>query len=94
MSDNSEQSVPKLGDFGLSKILGPEEKVIDSLGTLGYSAPEIVTSQPFDLKCDSWSYGCVLYGLFSGRLPFYADSREETRELTISGKLAFDYPGF
>jgi serine/threonine protein kinase len=32
----------KLVDFGLSKIVGPEEMSKEPFGTIGYSAPEVL----------------------------------------------------
>ena len=42
MSDTTEKSVPKLVDFGLSKMIGPNEMTEEPFGTLGYVAPEIL----------------------------------------------------
>ena len=42
MSDNSNKSIPKLVDFGLAKIVGPNETAIEPFGTLGYVAPEVL----------------------------------------------------
>ena len=42
MTDNTEQSVPKIVDFGLSKILGPSETATEPYGTLSYCAPEVL----------------------------------------------------
>ena len=42
MSDNSETSIPKLVDFGLAKMIGPNEMAIEPFGTLGYVAPEVL----------------------------------------------------
>ena len=42
MSDSSETSVPKMADFGLSKMIGPNEQALEPFGTLGYVAPEIL----------------------------------------------------
>lgn len=42
MTDDSENAQPKLVDFGLSKILGPNEKTNEPFGTLGYVAPEVL----------------------------------------------------
>lgn len=42
MSDNGEKAVPKLCDFGLAKIIGPNEKAVEPFGTLGYVAPEVL----------------------------------------------------
>ena len=47
MTDTSEQSVPKLVDFGLAKMIGPNEKAEEPFGTLGYVAPEILEKKPY-----------------------------------------------
>lgn len=72
MSDNSEESVPKLVDFGLSKIIGPLETATEPFGTVGYAAPEILKKQPYGKGVDLWSLGVIIYALISGSLPFCA----------------------
>jgi len=42
MTDKTNKSVPKLVDFGLAKIIGPNERATEPFGTLGYVAPEIL----------------------------------------------------
>jgi serine/threonine protein kinase len=42
MSCASETAVPKIVDFGLSKIIGPKETATEPFGTLGYVAPEVL----------------------------------------------------
>ena len=42
MSDNSETAIPKLVDFGLAKMIGPNETAQEPFGTLGYVAPEVL----------------------------------------------------
>lgn len=42
MNDTTDVAVPKLVDFGLAKIIGPNEKAEEPFGTLGYVAPEIL----------------------------------------------------
>jgi len=42
MNDNSETAEAKIVDFGLSKIIGPNEKSTDPFGTLSYVAPEVL----------------------------------------------------
>ena len=78
MTDNSENSVPKLVDFGLAKILGPTEKSDEPFGTLGYVAPEVLKKEPYSFSCDMWSLGCICYALLSGSLPFDHQSQQET----------------
>ena len=70
MSDESDTAIPKLADFGLAKMIGPNEKANEPFGTLGYVAPEILRKEPYSFSCDLWSYGCVIYALLSGSLPF------------------------
>ena len=42
MNDNTEASIPKLVDFGLAKMIGPNEKALEPFGILGYVAPEVL----------------------------------------------------
>ena len=74
MSDNTEISVPKLVDFGLAKMIGPNELALEPFGTLGYVAPEVLQKKPYSFSCDLWSYGCIIYALLSGSLPFDHES--------------------
>jgi serine/threonine protein kinase len=39
-------------------------------GTAGFSAPEILKSQPYSSKCDIWSAGCLIHFLSTGKHPF------------------------
>ena len=61
----------KIGDFGLSKILAPQEKTTEGYGTLTYVAPEIINRVPYNKSVDIWSLGVLTYFLVSGSLPFY-----------------------
>lgn len=74
MTDDSEHAQPKLVDFGLSKILGPNETTNEPFGTLGYVAPEVLSKKFYSFSCDMWSIGCVVYALLSGSLPFDHES--------------------
>jgi serine/threonine protein kinase len=42
MVDSGEESDLKIVDFGLSKIIGPNETSLDPFGTLSYVAPEVL----------------------------------------------------
>lgn len=83
MSDNSETSIPKLVDFGLAKMIGPNETAVEPFGTLGYVAPEVLQKQPYSFGCDMWSLGCIIYALLSGSLPFDHKSQKETIKMTL-----------
>lgn len=45
MTNKFNFAVPKLVDFGLSKMIGPNERAMEPFGTLGYVAPEILEAQ-------------------------------------------------
>jgi len=92
MSDNTDAGVPKLVDFGLAKMIGPNEKADEPFGTLGYVAPEVLRKEPYSFSCDLWSYGCIIYALLSGSLPFDHESQKETIKMTLENKLEFDLP--
>ena len=47
MSDQKEQASPKIVDFGLSKIVIPNEKMFDSCGTPAYVAPEVLNKRGY-----------------------------------------------
>lgn len=70
MTDCSDIAVPKIIDFGLTRIIGPTERVTEPFGTLGYVAPEVLKKGPYGFSCDIWSLGCITYALLSGSLPF------------------------
>lgn len=42
MVDDSDDSQLKIVDFGLSKMIGPNETASDPFGTLSYVAPEVL----------------------------------------------------
>lgn len=90
MTDTTEKSVPKLVDFGLAKIIGPNEKADEPFGTLGYVAPEVLQKMPYSFTCDLWSYGCIIYAMMSGCLPFDHESQKETIRMTVEDQLSFE----
>jgi serine/threonine protein kinase len=89
MSDNTERAVPKLVDFGLAKILGPNELTNETFGTIGYCAPEVLKKDYYSYSCDLWSLGCLIYAMFCGYLPFDDKLTNNIAKMTIENDLVF-----
>lgn len=70
--------IPLITDFGLSKATGMGENSVFSnsfgAGTPRYSSPEQLQGNPLRLNTDLWSYGAILYELFTGEQLFTAGS--------------------
>lgn len=77
----------KIADFGLSKLVLPDEIMKLPCGTLSYVAPEVLTLNGYGREADIWSVGTIMYLLLRGRLPFDGETREEIIESTINGTL-------
>ena len=48
-----------------------------------YGAPEVLKKQPYTYSCDVWSFGCIIYALLSGSLPFDHEDQKETIRMTL-----------
>ncbi len=80
------EGVVKVLDFGLAKVFAGDASGLDLtqsttvtvggthegaiLGTAAYMSPEQARGQPVDKRADIWAFGCVLYEMLTGRLPF------------------------
>lgn len=81
----------KLIDFGLSHKLGKWMKGMkDMVGTVYYVAPEVIQGS-YDLKCDNWSIGVIMYLLLSGTLPFNAKSEDLIIHRILHSEVHYDY---
>lgn len=92
MSSTLDIAIPKIVDFGLSKIIGPKQTATEPFGTLGYVAPEVLKKQPYTFSCDVWSIGCIIYALISGALPFDHAEQKELMRMTLEDNVKFDMP--
>ena len=79
MTDISDTADIRLLDFGLSKIVGNEEKCTEPYGTLSFVAPEVLQGKPYDKSVDLWSIGIITFLLLCGYLPF--DDKHSEREI-------------
>lgn len=78
------KGILKLVDFGTSKFAG-QWKMKNTYGTPYYVAPEVL-SEEYDINCDVWSCGVILYILLSGVPPFNGPSEHDILEKVWLGK--------
>jgi serine/threonine protein kinase len=75
MTSEEDDANIKILDFGLGKIIGPNEKCSEPYGTIMYCAPEIILDYPYTKNVDSWSIGVITYIILFGRFPFWDKDR-------------------
>ncbi|GAA30918.2 death-associated protein kinase 1 [Clonorchis sinensis] len=68
----------KIIDFGLARVLHPNQTFQDMAGTPEFCAPEIVNYDPITFATDMWAIGVITYILLTGISPFAGDSQIET----------------
>uniref|UniRef100_A0A3B4B4V4 Protein kinase domain-containing protein n=1 Tax=Periophthalmus magnuspinnatus TaxID=409849 RepID=A0A3B4B4V4_9GOBI len=73
-------------DFGLAKQKQENSKLTSVVGTILYSCPEVVKSEPYGEKADVWALGCVLYQMATLQPPFYSSNM-----LSLANKVQYQY---
>ncbi|MHC4597250.1 MAG: protein kinase domain-containing protein, partial [Planctomycetota bacterium] len=76
----------KVLDFGLAKAVGGEGLDQQStvtepgrvVGTPAYMSPEQARGKLADKRSDIWSFGCVLYEMLTGKVPFKGETISDT----------------
>nr|XP_018880413.2 serine/threonine-protein kinase Nek10 isoform X1 [Gorilla gorilla gorilla]XP_055236900.1 serine/threonine-protein kinase Nek10 isoform X1 [Gorilla gorilla gorilla]XP_055236901.1 serine/threonine-protein kinase Nek10 isoform X1 [Gorilla gorilla gorilla]XP_055236902.1 serine/threonine-protein kinase Nek10 isoform X1 [Gorilla gorilla gorilla] len=69
-------------DFGLAKQKQENSKLTSVVGTILYSCPEVLKSEPYGEKADVWAVGCILYQMAALNPPFYS-----TNMLSLATKI-------
>ena len=77
MIDESDDSDVKIVDFGLSKLVGPNELCVEPYGTYGFVAPEVLKGELYDKSVDVWGLGVVMFVMLCGHGPFEGTNEDE-----------------
>ena len=80
----------KIMDFGLSKIVSSQEKLLDGYGTLSYVSPEVLLRTPYNKEVDIWSLGIILFYMLCGHLPFKGSNQSVVADKIVNDDLEFD----
>jgi serine/threonine protein kinase len=84
--DNAGRFIPKIADFGLSKLVSDDEldssdfDLSDGRGTPSYKAPEQIEGSKVSFNLDLWAFGIILYEMLTGEKPFKADQRTASEQ--------------
>jgi len=78
----------KVLDFGIAKVLQPDELVAETVqgavfGTPEYMSPEAARGEDVDHRADVYSLGVILFDMLTGRPPFEAPAGNEVLQMHI-----------
>jgi len=73
-----------LGDLNVSKV-AKKGLGYTQTGTPYYASPEVWRDQPYDIKSDIWSLGCVLYEMITLKPPFRAPDMQSLYKKVLKG---------
>lgn len=83
-SGNQSPDSLKLCDLGFAKQLRADNGLLMTpCYTANFVAPEVLKRQGYDLACDIWSLGVLLYIMLEGKTPF-ASSPNDSPEMILA----------
>jgi calcium-dependent protein kinase len=80
----------KISDFSYAKTVTYPNALKTQCGTEGYVAPEVLKHRPaYDVQCDMWTVGVIVFIMLGGYRPFRGDSEEEILKNIRYGEYKF-----
>jgi len=87
LPDAQNDTIVKIVDFGLAKRVVTPNCLTTACGQEDYIAPELLAEKPaYDVSCDMWSIGVILYYVLGGYRPFRG---ENVKRRVCNGKYKF-----
>uniref|UniRef100_A0A0N4ZPR0 non-specific serine/threonine protein kinase n=1 Tax=Parastrongyloides trichosuri TaxID=131310 RepID=A0A0N4ZPR0_PARTI len=69
-------------DFGFAKQLRADNGLLMTpCYTAQFVAPEVLKKQGYDMSCDVWSLGVLMYSILSGEAPFSMDPKDDSQTI-------------
>lgn len=65
-----DQLIAKVTDFGVTRHLDETVNMTGQMGTCHWMAPEVLSSQPYSLAADVYSYGIMVWEVCARRTPY------------------------
>ena len=70
----NDKKLVKITDFGIARAITSTTKNISVIGTVHYISPEQVRNTKVDFRSDIYSFGCTMYEMITGEVPFEGDT--------------------
>jgi NIMA (never in mitosis gene a)-related kinase len=73
--------------MNVSKVTNSKGLNYTQTGTPYYASPEVWKDEPYDIKSDVWSLGCVIFEMVTLRPPFQAEDMQGLYKKILKGQL-------
>lgn len=82
----------KIADFGVARVEASNPNdMTGETGTLGYMAPEVLNGNPYNRKCDVYSFGICLWEIYCCDMPYPDLSFSEVTSAVVRQVLRIFY---
>ncbi|KAL3512880.1 hypothetical protein ACH5RR_025597 [Cinchona calisaya] len=83
----------KIADFGVARVEASNPNdMTGETGTLGYMAPEVLNGNPYNRKCDVYSFGICLWEIYCCDMPYPDLSFSEMTSAVVRQNLRPEIP--
>ncbi|KAJ9163732.1 hypothetical protein P3X46_023367 [Hevea brasiliensis] len=83
----------KIADFGVARVEASNPNdMTGETGTLGYMAPEVLNGNPYNRKCDVYSFGICIWEIYCCDMPYADLSFSEVTSAVVRQNLRPEIP--